>query len=110
MDQEKPKTEINIKDISADDLKSLKQKDPFLYYSIPGVRSAKLLLKDVDLSNLGAPIMSRSCVPCPSRMQTTSRGKAAQQEQTVVTHTSRITFECYPDVLLEDTFKRPGLR
>ncbi|KAL7524857.1 hypothetical protein ACHAWF_001113, partial [Thalassiosira exigua] len=34
--QPKPKVEFDIKSASVDDLKSLRKRDPFLYYSIPG--------------------------------------------------------------------------
>ena len=59
----KPKKELDIKAItSLDDLKSLKAKDPFMYYSIPGVRSTKILMKDdmdIDMSNLGVSKITR---------------------------------------------------
>ena len=65
----KPKKELDIKAItSLDDLKSLKAKDPFMYYSIPGVRSTEILMKDdldIDTSNLGVSKITRSFVFCP---------------------------------------------
>ena len=44
--------EIDTQNLTEDDLKRLKQKDPFLYFSIPAVRSAALLNKHVDMSSL----------------------------------------------------------
>jgi len=88
---------LDIKNISADDLKSIQKKDPFMYYSIPGVRSAKVLMKDIDTSNLKASGI-RNCISCPSRLQTV-QDKAQSQ---TVTRSSRISFECHPDLLLED--------
>ena len=72
----KPKQEMNLKCIkSLDDLKSIKQQDPFMYYSIPGVRDAKLRMKDdadIDYtSNLGVSVlgmMKRDIKSCPSRI------------------------------------------
>jgi hypothetical protein len=69
----KPKQEMNIKCIkSLDDLKSIKQQDPFMYYSIPGVRDAKLRMKDdadIDTSNLGVSgMIKRDIKSCPSRI------------------------------------------
>ena len=44
--------EIDTRKLTEDDLKRLKKKDPFLYFSIPAVRSAALLNRDVDMSSL----------------------------------------------------------
>ena len=37
-----------VTNMGLQDLRSLKQQDSFLYYSIPGVRSAKMLFKEVE--------------------------------------------------------------
>ena len=102
MQEPKKSKEVDLKRItSADDLNSLKAKDPFSYYSIPGVRSAMILMQDIDTSNLASsPLLDRSCTSCPSRLQSV-QGPAMTQ-QTVVTRSSRISFECHPDLLLED--------
>ena len=89
-----PKT-IDLKNMSAEDLKSIKKQDPFLYYSIPGVRSAMFLSTDIDTSDLGAS----KTKSCPSRLQTT-RGKARSSRTT--TRSSCISFECHPDLMMED--------
>ena len=72
----KPKKELDIRSISSlEDLKSLKRSDPFMYYSIPAVHSAKILMKndnDIDTSNLGVSKIRRSYMSCPSRMQPTT--------------------------------------
>ena len=39
--QQQPKV-INVKELNEDELKLLKKQDPFLYYSIPAVKKAKL--------------------------------------------------------------------
>ena len=88
---------VDIKDISADALKSIQKEDSFMYYSIPGVRSAKVLMKDIDTSNLEAS-QFRNCILCPSRLETV-QDKAQPR---TVTRSSRISFECHPDLLLED--------
>ena len=46
------KKEIDTQKLTQDDLKSLKKQDPFLYFSIPAVRTAALLNRDVDMSSL----------------------------------------------------------
>jgi len=94
----KKRTEqINLKNLSASDLSSLKQNDPFMYYSIPGVRNAAQLGEEIDVTKLDASMMQRNCFSCPSRMQ--SQGQASSS---TVTRCSRISFECHTDVIMGD--------
>ena len=86
----KLKKEIDIKNITAEDLENIHRQDPFLYYSIPGVRSAKVLMKEVDTSNLGASALNRNSM-CPLTPQSQK-----------VTRSSCVSFECHPDLLLHD--------
>ena len=89
--------EIDTQKLTEDDLKRLKQKDPFLYFSIPAVRRAALLNKDVDMSSLQG-----------SKSQCSSGGRASYPSQiestptTKVVRRSCISFECHPDLLMED--------
>ena len=82
---------IALTAVSADDLRSIKKEDPFLYYSIPGVRSAKLLGQEVDINNLGTSRFS-SCLV---------QGRPVQPAQTAI-RSRCISFECHPDLLFED--------
>ena len=50
---------IDIKDFSKDDLESLQKQDPFMYYSIPGVRIASMFSKDIDPSDKDALCLQR---------------------------------------------------
>jgi len=78
-----PKT-VDIENIiSHDDLESIHRDDPFMYYSIPGVRRAKVLMRDVDLADLG----SSSSDGGPRRRK--------------VSRSTCISFECHPDLILE---------
>lgn len=97
----KPRRTIDIADISADDLESLHRQDPFLYYSIPGVRSATVLMKDIDESNLGefAPAM-RNCLSAPSRLETVETNTSSQPK--TVERRTCVSFECHPDLLLAE--------
>mmetsp|Transcript_6311 Transcript_6311/g.11241 ORF Transcript_6311/g.11241 Transcript_6311/m.11241 type:complete len:171 (+) Transcript_6311:224-736(+) len=90
---------VDVNKITSKDLKRMQKKDPFLFYSIPGVRSAKMLLKDIDTSHLGDS-QFRNCSSCPSRLETV---KFEAQPQTVI-RSSRISFECHPDLVLEDDY------
>jgi len=68
---------IDVKHISMLDLSTMKMHDSFMYYSIPEVRRAKMLEEDVETAQVDA------------------------QPRSVV-RKSRISFECHPDLLLEE--------
>ena len=59
------KQQINTTYLSSSDLESLRKNDPFMYYSVPGVREAEcfLKLKDVGTSNIG-PAGRSNGSPC----------------------------------------------
>ncbi len=89
---------VDTRNLTENDLKRLKMQDPFLYFSIPAVRTATLLNRDVEMSSLKNGWCSRrtSC-PSPSR----------QTESTPITKVERrscISFECHTDLILEDFF------
>ncbi len=80
-----------------------------MYYSIPGVRKAEILLKDVDYSDITS--LGRSSSSGGSRRS--SRQSETSQQEAVdpsegedaaikVSRTSRVSFECHPCVLMED--------
>lgn len=71
--------QVRLSDMSPQDLVDLKTRDPFMYHSIPAVREAERLHKDVDASIL------------------TSDGAS-----NVVKRQKRISFECYDSKLLID--------
>ena len=83
-DDNKPKKTVDLNLISnLEDLKSIQEQDSFMYYSIPGVRKAKVLMEDIDMTNLiGAPVQA--------------------QVSQKVSRKSRISFECHPDLFIEN--------
>ena len=91
--------EFDFKSASEADLKSLRKRDPFLYYSIPGVRRDAMLGKPIDMSNLGSYDLNRNAT-CPARLQ--SETDLASQLHKVM-RKSRISFDCHPDMFLEET-------
>ena len=92
--------EVDVnKALSAQDLKSLKKRDPFLYYSIPGVRDATVRQKRVDMHQLAQDALRRNCASCPASIQTATDSVAK------VKRCTRVSFECPADVLLEDLFE-----
>ena len=89
--------EIDTQKLTEDDLKRLKQKDPFLYFSIPAVRNAALFNKDLDMSSLQgrkSQCSSRDTASYPSQIESTPTTKVVRR--------SCISFECHPDLILED--------
>lgn len=87
--------EYDIRDMSENDLESLETTDPFLYYSIPGVRAAKVALKDVDHSDVDA-----LCRAMSNASVTKSQPPLAGS--TRVARRSCVSFECHASVLMED--------
>lgn len=56
--REKPVKSLNTRDLTSDDLVSLKEEDAFMYYSIPAVRRAVFEGREVDL-NTASPVVER---------------------------------------------------
>ena len=74
--------EVDISNISHEDLQALREKDAFLYYSIPSVRRDELGFSDSSRSS-----------------------RAASEEtsaSTTVKRCTRVSFECHTDLLMED--------
>jgi len=82
--------ELDLKGMTEDDVESLKTADPFLYYSIPGVRAARVALKQVDYSDVDAL--------CASGPET----KRQQPLSTKVARRTCVSFECHASVLIDD--------
>ncbi|KAL7480101.1 hypothetical protein ACHAW6_005805 [Cyclotella cf. meneghiniana] len=55
---EKVRRQIDLRNISSSDLTSLKQDDPFMYYSIPAVRNASWQCEHIDLPSLQSSDLS----------------------------------------------------
>ncbi|KAL7551686.1 hypothetical protein ACHAWF_014878 [Thalassiosira exigua] len=96
-----PKAEFDLKHASIEDLEPLRKRDPFLYYSIPGVRRDAMLLKPVDASSLAPPKSNRNDRGAwrPARLGSEADATPPSQK---VWRRSCISFECHPDMLLED--------
>jgi hypothetical protein len=91
---ETKKKVIDTAHLNEEDLNALKKSDPFLYYSIPGVRAATIQSnRSVDtMSSLHGGVIPRRA-SCPSRIESAP---------TKVERRSSISFECHPDLLLEN--------
>ena len=79
-------TEVDISNINHEDLQALREKDAFLYYSIPSVRRAELGFGDSSRSSrvLDSP------------------AAAEASASTTVKRCTRVSFECHTDLLMED--------
>mmetsp|Transcript_50732 Transcript_50732/g.108129 ORF Transcript_50732/g.108129 Transcript_50732/m.108129 type:complete len:136 (-) Transcript_50732:277-684(-) len=75
----KPEIKVDLSELSETDLGSLERQDPFMYYSIPAVRRAKLFFEEVDHSEVASSLPSQ-----------------------VVSRQSRVTTECDAILLLDD--------
>ena len=83
---------IDTRSLKGEDLETLKKQDPFLYFSIPALRSATLLGREVDMSSLKGDRSSRRA-SCPSKIESAPSTKIERR--------SRISFECHTDLILE---------
>lgn len=97
---EKEAKTLDTKTFSAEELKHIHEQDPFMYYSIRGMWSAKVLMKDDDTTNLEASDLDNhtSCLSRPHPIQD-------QAQPQTVTRSSCISFECHPDLLIRDLFE-----
>jgi len=77
-DDRNSKKFIDTTNLNSKNLESLKQADPFLYFSIPVVRTAAIHNREIDFSTLHDSYPSR------------------------VERRSRISFECHTDLLMEE--------
>ena len=84
---------IDTAKLNEEDLKALKEHDPFLYYSI--IQSNRSV--DVMSSLRGAGIIPRSASWCPS-----AREEIEFTSTTKVKRRSCISFECHVDMFMDD--------
>lgn len=95
-DSAQKKVTIDTRYLKKEDLQALKEHDPFLYYSIPGVRAATIQSNgSVDMLSLrrGGNIPRRATF-APRINSTPTKVEVERQ--------SRISFECHVDLLLDD--------
>jgi len=86
--------ELDVREMRDEDLESLRTTDPFLYYSIPGVRAARVALRDIDYSDLN--MLSRR-----STNQVSSSTQPQYSNDTKVVRRSCISFECDLSTMLD---------
>jgi hypothetical protein len=87
----KKRQEIDLNTLNEDDVKQLQKADPFLYYSIPGVHKASLLMKEVDFSSVSSLAATA-----------TSSSSCSSTRSSTVSRRSCISTECHTSVIMED--------
>mmetsp|Transcript_700 Transcript_700/g.1184 ORF Transcript_700/g.1184 Transcript_700/m.1184 type:complete len:165 (+) Transcript_700:57-551(+) len=95
---------VDIQGMSKEDLLSLKTTDPFLYYSIPGVRAASVTLNDVDFSDVNALCqeLPRQIPLALDRQRGNNHYQPPAATNTKVGRRSCLSFECHTSTLLDD--------
>ena len=85
--------------LSAQDLTSLKKRDPFLYYSIPGILDATIrkIGHAVDMHQVAQNGLKRYCHSCPASISTSSTSESVAK----VKRCTRVSFECHADLLID---------
>eukprot|EP00984_Skeletonema_dohrnii_P035381 scaffold35060_cov272-Skeletonema_dohrnii-CCMP3373.AAC.1 len=73
-----------------------------MYYSIPGVRQASLRHNDVDYSDIASLSRSVSLSSSPSWSRPSQAQEEGEDDARKVSRRTCISFECHPDVLMED--------
>ena len=85
---------IDVRDLSEEELQSLRKEDPFMYYSIPAIRMATIYGKDIDPSDKVALCCSNLSSdgqqePASKRTKSTYSNRS----KTTVLRRTRISFE-----------------
>ena len=88
---------VDTKHLTAQDLKTLKKQDPFLYYSLPSsvrrnTATADGAGRNSDMGCMSSPLIGKSSTPTPTTKSTSTK----------VERRSCISAECHTDLLLED--------
>ena len=86
---------VDTTHLSAQDLKTLKKQDPFLYYSLPSsvrrnAATADGAGRNSDMDYMSSPLTGKSSTP------------TTKSTSTKVERRSCISFDCHTDLVLED--------
>jgi len=94
--------EIDITKMSANDLDTLRRKDPFLYHSIPQVNKATLSVKTVDHSKVLKDTASTLQASSSLSDDASSSSSSCSTNTMMVSRKTRITTEVAPSMLLDE--------
>jgi hypothetical protein len=82
---------VDTRHLNAQDLKTLKKQDPFLYYSLPSSVRRSNAGRNSDMDYMSSPLIGKS-TSTPTTKSTSTK----------VERRSCISFECHTDLVLED--------
>lgn len=99
---QKADEQTEVTNLKSSDIASLKANDPFMYYSIPAARNAAMKGKEVDPSLFHVDVHS-SCVAS----NTEGHARKAPKISCKVTRQRRVSTECHPNLLWDDTLCDP---
>jgi hypothetical protein len=89
---EKPSEYINLRALGSTSVSSLKASDPFMYYSIPTLKNAAMLSKEVDLS---------SCQVRGLLEHSSMDINRSDEESSPLVRRTRISTECHPGLIFQ---------
>ena len=99
-----PSHSVDLEHVTSNDLALLKTNDPFLYYSIPGIRNAAMYMKEINVEDIRTEAVNterrRKCYSCPSRIETVQTKKPEEEEfnsSSKVTRSTCLSYEAFPD-------------
>ena len=72
-----------------------------MFHSIPGVHKAELLHKDVDYTDIAALAQADAQQPRSPQAQ---EDDTSAEDEAKVSRRTRISFECHPNMILDDMF------
>lgn len=99
---DKPSEFIEITRLTSYEIASLKEIDPFTYYSIPTVRKSTMKGKDMNQKLLGVDALS-SCFSPAIKHSSRKSHKVSH----IITKQRRLSMEMHPDALLEELLNDP---
>ena len=102
MHKPQQKQEVDIRQMSAHDLDTLRRKDPFLYHSIPQVNKATLSVKTIDHSKVLKDTASTHASSSSSDESSSSSSSTCSTNTMIVSRKTRITTEVAPSLLLDE--------
>ncbi len=105
----KPKIhQVDSRDLNENSIKNLKIRDPFMYYSIPGVRKADILVREIKHSDVDA-LMQGFPVRQGHHQGRREAGMSAGDNTlegtdigTIVHRKSRHSTECHVSLIMQD--------
>lgn len=105
--ERRTRKQLDAEELTEEGIKSMRAADPFMYYSVPGLRRAALLLEDVDYADTAA--LCRGDRTCQAaRRNSAPAGCSAPKAplKTSIERRTSISTEVHPSLLLDDLLEQ----